>query len=294
MKTIRYSPLFCLMLFSVAAAAGEDSDFKALFNGQDLKGWVNVNCAPETFTVKDGLIVTTGHPTGILRSDKQYENFIVELEYRHMKQDGNSGLFVWSDPLPITGSPFTRAIEVQVMDGKSGYQTIKGKETEIYTSHGDIFSIQGSTCKPDRPHPAGWARCLPSERRAKPAAEWNHFRVECSDGAIKLAVNGKVVSGVSECKPRKGYLCLESEGSECHFKNLRIKELPGSNPKPEMIAFEDRGFRPLYTGIDLSGWKQDEGHAGHWQPKDWTLNYDGKSTAKDKDLWTEQEYGDFE
>src|SRR5262249_46655316 len=69
---------------------------------------------------------------------------------------------------------------------------------------------------------------------------------------------------------------------------------PGSNPRPEMVAFEDRGFRPLYTGIDLSGWKQDEGHAGHWQPRDWTLNYDGKSTAKDKDLWTEREDGDFE
>src|SRR5262249_47900576 len=157
---------------------------------------------------------------GYLRTDKQYENFILEFEWRHMppRPDavGNSGLFVWCDPLPAVGSGYTRGIEGQVVGNleKEGY----------YTSHGDLFSIWGATCKPDRPHPHGWARCLPSERRCKGAGEWNHYRVEAKDGAIKLAVNGKVVSGVSGCNPRKGYLALESEGSECHFRNLRIKE----------------------------------------------------------------------
>src|SRR5262249_7973163 len=49
-----------------------------------------------------------------------------------------------------------------------------------------------------------------------------------------------------------------------------------------------------YTGVDLSGWKHEDGHKGHWQPQDWRLDYDGKSDAKDKHLWTEKEYGDFE
>ena len=65
-------------------------------------------------------------------------------------------------------------------------------------------------------------RCLPSEKRANPAGQWNHYRVTVNDGTIKLEVNGKEVSGGTKCKPRKGYICLESEGSECHFKNLRI------------------------------------------------------------------------
>jgi hypothetical protein len=90
--------------------------------------------------------------------------------------------------------------------------------------------------KPDRPHPAGWMRCLPSERRSKPAGEWNHYRITCQDGAVQLAVNGKVVSGGSGCKPRKGYICLESEGSEVHFRNIRIKELPSTNPAADEIA----------------------------------------------------------
>jgi hypothetical protein len=136
-------------------------------------------------------------------------------------------------------------------------------------------------------------RCLPSEQRSKPSPEWNHYRVECSDGVVKLAVNGKVVSGGSACRPRKGYLCLESEGSECHFRNIRIRELPTTNPKPEEIADVDQGFRSLYTGVDLAGWKAVPGQKDHWKPADWFLDYDGKSEADDKSLWSQREYGNF-
>lgn len=261
-----------------------DEGFRDMFNGKDLTGWVNVNCHPETFFVKDNMIITTGKPTGFLRTDKQYENFIMEFEWRHMKKDGpaNSGLFVWGDPIPAVGTGYTRGIEVQVLVNleKEGY----------YTSHGDIFSIWGARCKPDRPHPNGWERCLPSERRVKGPGEWNHYRVEAVNGTIKLAVNGKFVSGVSECKPRKGYLALEAEGSECHFKNIKIKELQTSEPKPEEIADVDKGFVNMYTGLDLSGWKADAKNKGAWTPKDYILDYDGKGT----DLWTEKEFGDFE
>jgi len=136
-------------------------------------------------------------------------------------------------------------------------------------------------------------RSLPIERRAKPAPEWNHYRLTCRDGTIKLAVNGKEVSGGSDCVPRKGYICLEAEGTECHFRNIRIQELPSSNPSANQVATLDEGFVSLYSGLDLRGWRADPGHAGHWVPKGFLLTYDGKSEAKDKDLWTEEQYGDF-
>jgi hypothetical protein len=213
---IRTNALTHLVCFASTTAANE---FKPLFNDKDLTGWVNVNCAPNTFTVSDSMIVSTGVPTGLLRTEKMYENFELELEWRHMKANGNAGLFVWSDAITAPGTPFARAIEVQILDGRN---------SETYTSHGDVFSIHGATMKPDRPHPAGAQRCLPSERRCKPAGEWNHYRVVCNDGVLKLSVNGKEVSGGSECKPRKGYICLESEGSECHFRNIRLRELPST------------------------------------------------------------------
>src|SRR5215831_7739054 len=97
----------------------DEEGFVPMFNGKDLSGWVNVNCAPETFFVKDGLTITTGKPTGYLRTEKQYENFIAEFDWMHVppKPDavGNSGFFVWADPIPAVGTGYTRGIEVQVL-----------------------------------------------------------------------------------------------------------------------------------------------------------------------------------
>jgi len=263
---------------------GDDQQFVPLFNGRNLDGWANVNCAPETWTVRDGMIVCSGIPTGVLRTEKQYENYILELEWCHIKEGGNAGLFIHSDALPATGQPFTRAIEVQILDGRN---------TENYTSHGDVFAIHGATMTPDKPHPGGWMRSLPAEQRCKPAGQWNHYRLESRDGTVALAVNGKVVTRGSDANPRKGYICLESEGSEVHFRNIRICELAGSNPPARMVAKKDEGFRNLYNGLDLRGFKQVPGHENHWSAKNWILDYDGKSEAKDKNLWTEQEFSNF-
>jgi hypothetical protein len=279
-------PLLAIGQFRADEKKGDG--FVPMFNGKNLSGWVNVNCAPGTFFVKGGEIITTGKPTGFLRTEKQYENFIAEFEWMHVnkKEIGNSGFFVWADPVPAVGTPYTRGIEVQVLVNleKEGY----------YTSHGDLFSIHGATCKPDRPHPHKWARCLPSEKRCKGGGEWNHYKVIAKDGTIKLHVNGKEVSGLSACRPRKGYLALESEGAECHFRNLKIKELPSSNPKPEEVADVAKGFKSLYTGLDLSGWKGTEAAKKHWRPSDWMLRYDGKGGAKDRELTTETAFGDCE
>jgi hypothetical protein len=233
-------------------AAPTDAGSRPLFNGKDLAGWVNVNCHPDTFYVKDGEIITTGKPTGFLRTDKQYENFELELDWMHIEKTktANSGLFVWGDPIPGVGTPYTRGIEVQVL--------INYPKVDWATNHGDIFSIHGAHCKPDRPHPKGYERCLPSEERVKGGGEWNHYKVIANNGAIKLHVNGKEVSGVSQCNPRKGYLALESEGAECHFKNITIKELPSTNPKPEECAKVAEGHVSLFDGLDLQGWKTEK------------------------------------
>jgi len=272
-------------LGAASAEVGDDEGFRPLFNGEDLAGWVNVNTHESTWQVRDGMIVCSGKPIGELRTERQYENFIIEIEWRHTQAGGNAGLFVWADDLPARGVPFIRGIEVQILDGRN---------TENSTSHGDVFAIHGATMKPDRPHPSGWARCLPSEHRCKPAGQWNHYRVTCDNGTLKLAVNGQEVSGGSQCSPRKGYICLESEGSETHFRNIRIKELPSSNPPAEMVGSAARGLRPLYRGIDLAGWKVEAAQAEHWMARDWTLRSDGKSTAGDKTFWTKDAYDEFD
>ena len=274
-RTFRYA--IYLMVAIALQGCAEETGFVPLFNGRDLSGWVNVNGAPGTWTVRDGMIVCSGIPTGVLRTTEHYENFILELEWRHLHPGGNAGLFVYSDALPVRGQPFTRAVECQVMDG----------------NHGDVFAIQGATMTPDRPHPQGWMRCLPSEERARPTGQWNHYRVESREGRLTLAVNGKVVSGGSQSVPRKGYIMLESEGSEVHFRNIRMKTLPSSDPPPAEVATVDEGFVSLYNGVDLTGWQVESRHVEHWTAQDWILDYDGQPTPRDRHLWSEKAYGDF-
>jgi len=220
---------FCLVavLGTYNGTLAAEGGFRPLFNGKDLAGWVNVNLRPDTFSVRDGVIYCTGKPAGVMRTDRHYENFVLELEWRHLKPKGNAGLFIWSDAKPVSHPRFTRSIEVQILDGR---------ETNSYTSHGDVFAIHGAKMTPDRPHPGGWMRCLPSEKRCKPSPEWNHYQVTCNDGTIQLAVNGKVVSGGSKITPRKGYICLESEGAPIEFRNIRIKELPSTGATAEETA----------------------------------------------------------
>ncbi|MBM4029873.1 MAG: DUF1080 domain-containing protein, partial [Planctomycetes bacterium] len=54
------------------------------------------------------------------------------------------------------------------------------------------------------------------------------------------------------------------------------------------------GFKVLFNGKDFTGWKVPEGDGGHWKVIDGVIDYDAQSEAKgDKNLWTQQEYGDF-
>jgi hypothetical protein len=224
-------------------------EWRPLFDGQSLAGWQNVNVDADTFTVRDGMIVCSGVPTGEIRSERTYENFVVEFEYRHLVTGGNAGFFIWSDALPAKGAPFIRSVEVQVIDGW---------ESENWTSHGDVFAIWGATMKPDRPHPAGWERCLPAQRRANGTGEWNHFRIVAVDGVVQHWVNRQPVSGGFAVSPRKGYLCLESEGSETHFRNLRILELPSTGATPEQTAASDGGFVQMPLTAAPRGWSRQD------------------------------------
>jgi len=58
----------------------------------------------------------------------------------------------------------------------------------------------------------------------------------CIDGVIKLSVNGKFVNGISKASVKKGYICLESEGAEIHFRNIHIMELPPGITSAENTA----------------------------------------------------------
>src|SRR5262245_41810064 len=277
---------FLLLLLTAAAAsvtAAENDGFVSLFNGRDLSGWVNANCAPETWSVRDGMIHCTGRPTGAMRTDRQYENFILEVEWRHRQSGGNSGVFIWGTPIAAPGVPFLRGIEVQVLD--HGFN-VPGKN-EWYTTHGDVFPIHGATMKPFGRH--NGERSFPSEERSKGSPEWNHYRVICTNGVLRLSVNGKEVSGGEDRNYRKGYLALESEGAPVEFRNLRIRELPSSNPPANLIAPEDTGLRAIFTGLDLRGWKTNATVVQRWAVRGERLSTSAGEPNPAATLWSDKD-----
>ena len=236
-----YSLLNVLLVLSVSGNEDEDSEnalgFVNLFNGKDLTNWVDVNTSPNTWSVKDGMIVCTGHPIGVMRSKKQYENFILVIEWRHMEAGGNSGVFLWSDAKPKGRLP--KGMEVQMLELQWPYIHKKrnGEPNHLGYVSGELFGAGGMRAVPENPR---GSRSMSYEMRCKGKGEWNRYVVVAVDGTVKLSINGKFVNGIREADLRKGYLCLESEGAEIHFRKIQIMELPDGRAEELGMSLRDK------------------------------------------------------
>jgi hypothetical protein len=146
-----------------------------------------------------------------------------------MEAGGNSGVFVWSEGTPQPDDPLTKAIEVQMLELDYARQH---QVTDDYV-HGELFPTMGLKAIPDNPR---GIRSKSLEKRCKGKGEWNKYVVVCVDGTVKLSVNGKFVNGLRASERKKGYICLEAEGAEIHFRNIRILELPSGITSAEQTA----------------------------------------------------------
>ncbi|MCY2965092.1 MAG: DUF1080 domain-containing protein [Planctomycetota bacterium] len=247
--SLRFLSRSCLLVSAVmlALVAGASSQDKpaakptvtqAFIDGTGI-GWrdlveadfAQVNCDKETWTFKDGEIHCTGRPVGVMRTAKQYTNFELVLQWRHMKSAGNSGVFVWVPEKSLEGlkpNALPHGVEVQILDHgyTEQFEKSSGKKADWFTTNGDVFPVGSMKMKLFPPHSPDGSRSFPRKNLSKGVREWNHYYVRGINGEVRLWVNGEEVSGGNECNPRSGYLCLESEGSPIEFKGLRIRELP--------------------------------------------------------------------
>ena len=228
-----------LALFVGFGSVDEPASLPKAFVDGTGPGWkalgeedfVNVNCDPETWSWKDGITYCTGQPVGVARTQKQYTNFELVAQWRHLRSGGNSGIFVWAAEEGLNGLKRNAlpsvGIEVQVLDHgyTEQYEKQSGKKADWFTTHGDIFPVGKSKMKPFPPTSPNGQRSFPRKNLSKGIGEWNHYYVRCINGEVRLWVNGEEVSGGSGCEPRAGYVCLESEGSPVEFKHVRIREL---------------------------------------------------------------------
>lgn len=186
-----------------------------LFNGKDLSGWTFFLADPTakkedvwSVDAKEGVLICKGNPVGYLRTEKDYTNFILKLEWRFSpvtKKAGNSGVL-----LRVVGPDkiWPKSIEAQ-----------------LYSEHaGDFWLIGGTQLQtpPERIDPNNPNHRLRTRTNEKPIGEWNTYEITCNGDRITLKVNGEVLNEGTGAEVVPGKIALQSEGTEIHFRNIRL------------------------------------------------------------------------
>lgn len=212
----------------------------AMVTGNEA-GWVqltsedflNVNCHEDTWSWDGGNAHCTGQPVGVIRTKESYKNLEVVCEWRHLKNAGNSGVFLWAteDAIKEVADGKRRlpqGIEVQVLDlgYTKFYEEKYKKKSDWFTCHGDVFPTGSASMDPFPPVAPNGRRSFPSRNLTLGFGNWNHYYIRAINGEVRLWVNGVEVSGGSNCNPSEGFLCLESEGSPIEFRNIKVRRLP--------------------------------------------------------------------
>jgi len=215
-KTV-WLTMACVVVLAPAVPAQE---FRDLFNGKDLDGWVaegqkeykDGDQTKPVWLVKDGLLVCDGKGFGFLRYDKQqFTDFVFHVEYRMTAAKCNSGLGIRTTVFDPTKSQATRpsyySYEIQLADDAG---------------------------KPPTKHSSGslYRYVAPKANPFKPVGEWNSIDIECVGPRVRITANGQEIIDVDQTtmeeiknKPLKGYVCLQNHGGKIEFRNIRIKEI---------------------------------------------------------------------
>jgi hypothetical protein len=223
MKTILCIAVLCLLSSCLSNKPLPKS--VNLFNGVDLKGW-HVD-APELdndpkvrqpFIVRKGLLVSLGSPKGHLITDKVYQDYRLEVQYRFSAKPGNCGVLAHASTPRVLYKVFPKSIEVQMM----------------HRNAGDFWCIREDIKVPDMVKRRGpkdkWGVVEGKRRRIanltdnseKPLGEWNTMTIECLQDEIKVWVNGDFVNHGFDCTVSKGQIALQAEGSEVEFRKLEL------------------------------------------------------------------------
>lgn len=219
-------PILAAALLTALLAAGlarpsavaDDEGWIKLFNGKDLTGWKvyfppNKNADPDKLIqVKDGEIAVEGSVNGYLRTEKDYGDFILKVEWRWDKERGknrNSGVFVWvSEPDKI----WPKGVEAQLMADHAG---------DIWLV--DNFKLQVDPSRQDKRTARHFYRT--KDHVEKPVGEWNQYEITCKGDTIKLVVNGQEVNEGTGAEATTGHILLQSEGAPIYFRNIMLKRL---------------------------------------------------------------------
>lgn len=292
--------LLSVLIITLSCETAKKSN--QFFDEKSLDGW-KVLGGKADFTIEDGMIVgTTVANTGntFLTTEKNYSDFILELDVKIEDTANNSGVMVRSHFDP------------------SGNGRVYGRQVEI-----DPSERRWSAGIYDEAR-RGWLYPLTLHPQAQDAFkqnEFNHLKVECIGNETKTWLNGKAVAYVIDTIDNDGFIGLQVHavnnpahvGKKVYFKNLSLQT---ENLKPE--KFEDNvyvvnlqkntisdyeksnGWTLLFDGKTNNGWKSAKGD--HFPEKGWVIENgnltvlpsEGKESANGGDIISTEKFSAFD
>lgn len=216
-----------------AAAAGQASPGTGAGVHPDSRGWAplfsrgleNARFTPGVWAV-DGKGVLTPSKDEAIWTDRDYENFVLDLEYM-CDPAANSGVLIYCGD---TANWIPNAVEIQILD--DGHPHWRGDAPQ--NKNGGLYG-----------------HLAPRVNNAKPAGEWNRMTVTARGSRIVVAVNGEITADADLSRwtsakknpdgsrippwlsrpwadlPTKGRIGLQGRHGNAspHFRSVRIKEL---------------------------------------------------------------------
>ncbi|GAB4241143.1 MAG: hypothetical protein Kow00109_16430 [Acidobacteriota bacterium] len=216
---MRLTLVALISLLAGGSAAGETI---SLFNGKNLSGWrayledPNVSM-DQVWSVRDGLLVCRGEPTGFLYTERDFQNFELVVEWRWApgKEPGNSGVLMRiNGPLKV----IPRSYEAQLRSGDAG---------DLYAFHG--LKMDGpperTSRTPGHEVLGDFVGVKKVSANENAPGEWNTYRIRLAGDRVTVWVNGKQLNEAWGLEPIAGPIGLQSEGGEIHFRKVELTTL---------------------------------------------------------------------
>ncbi|MFT3747609.1 MAG: DUF1080 domain-containing protein [Agriterribacter sp.] len=258
MRSISFALGF-LFLLSFHTKAQKNS-WNNLFDGKTLNGWRQMGGKAKYEIEKGSIagITVPSTPNSFLVTEKEYEDFVLELDVLIPDTTTNSGIQFRSHFNPEANNGQGRVYGFQYeLDGSSRAWT------------GGIYD-EGRR---------GWLYPLDLNSAAKKAYKrgvFNHVKIECRSNTIKTWVNGIPASYLVDTADTKGFIALQvhsigndekKAGKKIYWKNIRITENFKDSPFPQNVyvlnftpntlteSEKQNGWKLLFNGVNAEGWK---------------------------------------
>ena len=204
---MKYRSIILIASVAVALLSSCESRETSIFNGKDLEGWKVVlregEPAPTpTFAAGDGILHISGLPFGYIRTEKEFSNYSLHLEWR------------WSGGEAVDGGIFHFL---------QGEDKVWPQGVQLQMTPGDMGMLMGGIPMEGIEGPFYRKARLTEVSPEKPVGEWNAFDFECRDGHIRAFLNGVLVNEVT-CEAKKGYIGIQSEGGAMDVRDILIRE----------------------------------------------------------------------